>query len=203
MDTTKTLRALAYVSVVYGGFLVITYLAFCYSALWQHEFLPIFPETPQAELTSPAIGSAGSAANASPSPSSPSLNVPNESDFGARPRFRINDDPLAVAFSLQAIAVLLSGLLFLVNGYFLLKHLRKKEHGEIKKFVTSSLLTEEEKAVYEELIKSGGEVTQKQLSVNTGFSPVKIYRVLKRLEAKKIVKSFPYGMTKKIILVEA
>lgn len=189
MDALKVLRILAYASIIYGGFLVITYLAFCYSAVWQHEFLPIFPESPRP-VTTLAI-SANATFNSTAAASLQS------------PRFRINDDPLAVAFSLQAVAILLTGLLFLVNGYFLLKHLTQKEHWETKRFVTSSLLTEEEKAVYDDLIKSGGEVTQKQLAVNTGFSAVKTYRVLKRLEEKKVVKSFPYGMTKKIILNEA
>ncbi len=190
IDELKALRILAYVSVVYGGFLLITYGAFCYSALWQREFLPIFPEAPRT--ASGLNGDFGSAANFS-----------NATGFQARPRFRINDDPLAVAFSLQAIALLLTGIVFLVNGYFLLAHLKKKEHRDLKRFVTSSLLTDEEKAVYDDLVKSGGQATQKQLSLNTGFSPVKTYRLIKRLEAKKVVKSFPYGMTNKIILNEA
>lgn len=189
MDELKALRTLAYVSVVYGGFLAITYFAFCYSALWQHEFLPIFPEAPRSSEFNREFNS--------------TMNFTNGTGFQARPRFRISEDPLAVAFSLQAIAILLTGIIFLVNGYFLLRHLRRKEHRDIKQFVTSSLLTDEEKTVYDELIKSGGEATQKQLSLTTGFSAVKTYRVIKRLENKKIVKSFPYGMTNKIVLNEA
>jgi len=183
------LKALAYVCVVYGGFLLITYGAFCYSAIWQHEFLPIFPEAPREQQGLNEFNS--------------TMNFTNASAVQARPRFRINEDPLATVFSLQAIAVLLTGVLLLVNGYFLLNHLHAREHKEIKQFVTSSLLTDEEKKVYDELLKSGGEVTQKQLALNTGFSAVKTYRLIKRLENKKIVKSFPYGMTNKIILNEA
>ena len=125
--------------------------------------------------------------------------------FVPSPRLRRNalEDPLAVVFSLQSLAILLTGVLFLVNSYFLLGYVRRKEHDEVKKFVTSSLLTEEERAVYEDLIRCGGQATQKQLSLDTGFSAVKTYRVLKRLEDKKIIKSFPYGMTKKIVLNEA
>jgi uncharacterized membrane protein len=202
MDSLKALRPLTYVSLIYGGFLVITYLAFCYSALWQHEFLPIFPEAPrEASRIEPTINAA---VNATPNAAfNAPLNVSGAAGFQARPRFRISEDPLAVAFSPQAIAVLLTGILFIVNGYFLLRHLRHKERKETRRFVTSSLLTDEEKAVYDELIKCGGQATQKQLALNTGFSAVKTYRVLKRLEGKKVVKSFPYGMTKKIILNEA
>ena len=193
IDELKALRILAYVSVVYGGFLLITYGAFCYSALWQREFLPIFPETPRQ------ASGLNEASNTPPN----FTNATGAANFQERPRFRITEDPLAVAFSLQAIALLLTGIVFLVNGYFLLAHLKKKEHRDLKRFVTSSLLTDEEKAVYDDLVKSGGQATQKQLSLNTGFSPVKTYRLIKRLEAKKVVKSFPYGMTNKIILNEA
>lgn len=73
---------------------------------------------------------------------------------------------------------------------------------ETKRFVISSLLTNEEKIVYDELVRRDGEATQKQLSTTTGFSPVKIYRVIQRLEGKGIVKSYPFGMTNKIILKE-
>ncbi|MEM0475759.1 MAG: hypothetical protein QW343_03120 [Candidatus Norongarragalinales archaeon] len=193
MDYSKNLRAIAYVSFVYGGFLVITYLAFCYSALWRHEFLPIFPETPREAprfAPSPAVGALNASINAT------------AFAFRAQ-RLRSVEEPLAIVLSPQAIAVLLTGLLLVVNGYFLFLHFRRKEQKEIKRFVTSSLLTDDEKTVYDELVKCGGEATQKQLSLTTGFSAVKTYRVLKRLEAKKVVKSYPYGMTNKIILNEA
>jgi uncharacterized membrane protein len=180
MDTMKVLRALAYLSLVLGGFLVILFLAFSYSAIWRHEFLPLFPENPGRLAP-----------------------VNNASEGFPLARFPQNEDPFAVVFSLQSIAILLIGVIFLVNGYYLLKHLRHKEHAEVKKFVTSSLLSNEEKAVYDELLKCGGEATQKQLSLNTGYSAVKVYRVIKRLEGKQVVKTFPYGMTKKIVLNES
>lgn len=184
----KPLRIMGYVSLVYGGFLVLLFLTFAYSAFWQREFLPIFPENPAMR----AAESNGSAFNETLANGS---FVPSP-----RPRRNALEDPLAVVFSLQSLAILLTGLVFLVNSYFLLGYVRRKEHGEVKKFVTSSLLTDEERAVYEQLIRNGGESTQKQLSLDAGFSAVKTYRVLKRLEDKKIIKSFPYGMTKKIVL---
>ncbi len=181
LKDSRPLRPLAYVSLIYGGFLVITYLAFVYFAVWRHEFLPIFPENPRfASQLDNATGA-----------------------FPPRRELEAHADPLASAFSPQALGVLFTGLLFLANGYFLLAHLREKEHKETKDFVISSLLTEEEKAVYDALAKAGGQATQKQLSLSTGFSPVKAYRVIKRLEGKKIVQSFPFGMTKKIVLNEA
>ncbi len=164
------------------------FLALSYFAIWQHEFLPVFPENPGRRLAE---------VNQSLAPMLSPTMTPLPT------RFERAEDPLAFVFSLQAIAILLTGVLLVVNGYFLVNYVRRKEHREIKKFVTSSLLTSEEKTVYEELIKRGGEATQKQLALDAGFSPVKVYRVLKRLEGKKVVKSFPYGMTKKIILNEA
>jgi uncharacterized membrane protein len=103
----------------------------------------------------------------------------------------------------MSLAILLTGLLFLANGYFLLKHLGAEEKKETRKFILSSLLTDEEKEAFDYLAGRGGEATQKQLSTDLGFSAVKTYRVLKRLEGKKVLKSFPYGMTKKIVLEKA
>jgi hypothetical protein len=179
MALERPLRFLSYASLVLGGFLVITYLAFCYSAVWQHEFLPIFPEN-QRQLFAPNNSS--------------SLN-----ETMRRPE-RFVENPLSIVFSPQAIGLLAIGIFLIANGYLLLKHLHRKETSEVKKFITSSLLTDEEKTFYDELLKCGGEATQKQLSLSTGFSAVKTYRVLKRLEDKKVIKTFPYGMTKKIVL---
>jgi uncharacterized membrane protein len=183
----RALRALAYFSLVYGGFLVIAYVVFAYYAVWQHEFLPVFP-TERGMRGFEARNISAPFLNASVPP-------PQE-------RLRIQGDPFAPVLSPATLGILFTGAVFLVNGYFLLKHLRRKENKETKRFVISSLLTEDEKTVYDELVKRDGEATQKQLSTLTGFSAVRTYRVLQRLESKKIIKSFPFGMTKKIVLKE-
>ncbi len=184
----REMRVLAYATMIAGGFLVIAYLAFAYFAVWQHEFLPVFPEGPR--FNAPMQNASA-----------------NFSETGAmRPRFerfRGENDPWSAVLSPQALGILLVGLLMLANGVYLLSYLRQKEHKDTKKFVISSLLTDEEKAVFEELAHSGGQATQKQLSMRTGFGAVKTYRVIRRLEEKKIVKYFPFGMTKKIILNES
>ncbi|MBI5229355.1 hypothetical protein HY991_04545 [Candidatus Micrarchaeota archaeon] len=176
----RVLRALCYFSLVYGGFLVIAYLVFAYYAVWQHEFLPGFPGSP------PRVFEARNGSM---------LTIPPG-------RARFSGDPLSQVLSLPALLILFTGIVFLVNGYYLQKYLRQKENKETKRFVISSLLTDEEKTVYDELIKRGGEATQKQLSASTGFSAVKTYRTLQRLEKKNIIKAYPFGMTKKIILRE-
>ena len=62
------------------------------------------------------------------------------------------------------------------------------------------LLLPEEKSVMEELKKSGGELTQKELSNRTGIPKVKLHRVLSKMEKKSIIKRYPYGMTKKVMI---
>jgi uncharacterized membrane protein len=182
------MRALAYATMIAGGFLVITYLAFAYFAVWRHEFLPVFPEGPRFAASPPNDGMNLSA----------SVMVRGRVD-----RLRGEIDPWSAIFSPQALGILISGALMLSNGVYLLGYLRRKEHKDTKKFVISSLLTDEEKAVYEELSRCGGQATQKQLSTRTGFGAVKTYRVIRRLEEKKVVKGFPFGMPRKIILNEA
>lgn len=183
----RELKAFGYATLVVGGFLILTYFAFAYFAVWRHEFLPVFPENPRFE---PFSGNDSGAINLTAS-------------AGFSPRRRPVEEPLSQIFSPQALGLLLVGLLLSANGYFLLRFLRQKEVGDTKKFVISSLLTPEEKAVFDQLVASAGQSTQKQLALSTGFSPVKTYRLLKRLEGKKILKSYPYGMTNKIVLVES
>ena len=167
-----------YFSLIWGGFLVITYLALSYSAIWRQEFLPVFPES------GPRLA--------------PIDNFTNGTLEGPR-KVR---DPISLLLSPQSLAILFTGIFLLANGYFLLWNTQQKEKSDTKKMVIASMLTPEEKTVYEVLQKSKGQATQKQLSMQTGYSAVKTYRTIKRLEAKQIVKTFPFGMTKKIMLNE-
>lgn len=182
----NALKFLAFFSLFYGGFLVLTYGVFAYSALLRHEFLPIFPQYAGGRFES--------------------RNVSFPSNFSSpfvSPRFeRVPPDPLKHVLSPAALGIFFTGIAFLVNSFFLFKHVYSRERREQRNFIVSSLLTEDEKIVYDALAKRGGELTQKQVSALTGFSAVKVYRVLKRLESKNVVKSFPFGMTKKIILRE-
>ncbi|MEK6954473.1 MAG: hypothetical protein AABX01_05670 [Candidatus Micrarchaeota archaeon] len=182
----KELRILGYVSLIYGGFLVIAYLALAYSAIWRNEFLPVFPENPR-------FASQGSLSGSINNGSFP------PQDFE---RFRQVRDPYSLVFSPQSLGILLTGMLLIINGYYLQKHLRQKENKETKKFLLSTLLTDEEKTIYDELVKAGGQLTQKQLAIKGGFSAVKTFRILRRMEDKKLLKSFEFGMTKKIVLNE-
>lgn len=207
----KHLRMLGYASLVIGGFLVLSYAVLAYFAIWQHEFFLVSPPT-GARI----IATTGNGTEFIEMASRPNASGFNGSRFNetanATPRFppgerdrlfvNVSIDPMSQVVSPVALGILLMGLFFLYNGYALITHTRKVERKETRKFVISSLLTGDEKVFYDELAKANGEATQKQLSSSTGYSAVKTYRILKRLEAKKIVRSFPFGMTNKIVLEE-
>jgi uncharacterized membrane protein len=178
------LRGLAYFSLVYGGFLVIAYSTVVYNSIWHQEFTPNVQFNRTEAFNSSVL----------PSP------FPADRPFRDRGLESIRANPLSQILALQNLAILLTGMAFLINGYVLFKYLQEKDKKETKKFVIRTLLSDDEKQVYEYLIKNGGESTQKQISLNTGFSAVQTYRLLQRLESKKVVKSFPFGMTKKIVI---
>ena len=109
-------------------------------------------------------------------------------------------NPYAFVLSPFSIIILLSGIGFVLNGYILLKYVRHKELRKTKSATVLSILTDDEKKAYSALEESDGNITQKNLSEILGFSPVKTHRVIARLEQKNLVKSYEFGMTKKIIL---
>jgi hypothetical protein len=103
-------------------------------------------------------------------------------------------------FSPQILIDLISGVVFIVAGLSIWYLVREKEIDTLKEELADIFLLPEEKSIIDELKKAGGEVTQRELAVKTGLSKVKIHRVLNKLENKKIVKRYPYGMTKKIVI---
>ncbi len=52
----------------------------------------------------------------------------------------------------------------------------------------------------EEEREAGGKLTQKELSVKAGFSPVKTHRVIHRLKSKGAVETHAFGMTNMVVL---
>jgi len=206
----KHLRTLGYASLILGGFLVLSYAVLAYFAIWQHEFFLVTPSTGGRIIATSGNISASVTTTVGMSP------VPGDFRFNetgnASPRFppdrgdrlfvNMSVDPMSQVLSPIWLGILLMGMFFLYNGYALITHTRKVEHKETRKFVISSLLTGDEKVFYDELVKANGEATQKQLSSATDYNAVKTYRIIKRLEAKKIVRSFPFGMTNKIVLEE-
>lgn len=68
--------------------------------------------------------------------------------------------------------------------------------------VARRLLESDERQVVDELVKAGGSLLQKELSWDTGFSRVKIHRILVRLIRRGVVASEKYYNTNKITLAD-
>jgi len=62
-------------------------------------------------------------------------------------------------------------------------------------------LLESEKAAINALRKAKGELWQKQIQLTTGFSKAKLSRVIRDLEARRLIKKIPIGNTNKIKLI--
>jgi len=118
-------------------------------------------------------------------------------EFGGR--FRPLN-PVGFITSPASLVLLLVAIVSILGGISIYNLVREKEIKSTKDDLTSILLSPEEKAVISEIKKMSGDITQSQLVKKTGLSKVKIHRVLIRLESKRIVKKYQYGLTNKIVL---
>ena len=124
-------------------------------------------------------------------------------------RILSNKSPMSVMvlqrFSLIImIAGFTSFVVSLLSGIALMKIRHMKVVSEAKaesdNEVSEDVLTPEELKVVKILGKNDGTMTQKDLVAETKMSKVRIHRLIKRLEAKKVLKKFAYGMTNRIKL---
>jgi hypothetical protein len=106
----------------------------------------------------------------------------------------------AILTSPFSLMLLFVGISSTLGGVSIWQLAREKELKFIKENISSLLLAPEEKVIIEELKKANGELNQNQLVKKTGFSKVKVHRALTRLETRKIVKRYPYGLTNKVVL---
>jgi uncharacterized membrane protein len=113
---------------------------------------------------------------------------------------RMQANPESTLTSPFALMLLVDGVFSIAGGISLWQLIREKELMSVKENISSLLLAPEEKTIIEELKKSGGQLNQNQLVKRTGLSKVKVHRALVRLETRKIVKKYPYGLTNKIVL---
>jgi uncharacterized membrane protein len=125
------------------------------------------------------------------------LNQSNMTPFGARD-FR--GLPAARRFPSESFIDLIGGIMFIVAGITIWRLVSEEELDHLREELSDTFLLPEEKAVIGELKKAGGEITQRELVNRTGLGKVKIHRVLGKLESKDIVRRYPYGMTKKIVI---
>jgi len=93
------------------------------------------------------------------------------------------------------IAVILA--IALIFFFLVIPYIKKKrEKKEIK-----AELMESEKKIVNSLKRSNGELWQKQIQLNTGFSKAKLSRLIRDLEAREVIKKIPIGNTNKIKLI--
>jgi len=111
---------------------------------------------------------------------------------------RIN--PIEMITSPLLIFIFVGAMISILSAIAIRSLTHEKEIKKVKADLTSLYLTPEEKHAISELENSGGELTQKELSDRTGYSRVKIHRIMQKLESKKIIRKIPYGQTNKIIL---
>jgi uncharacterized membrane protein len=76
----------------------------------------------------------------------------------------------------------------------------KEIEDKASKEVSADVLLPDEKVIIKILEKSQGVSTQKELVSESKLTKVKVHRILKKLEAKKIVSKYDFGMTKRIRL---
>ena len=164
---------------LFGGFAIISYGTQVYSALWEPSLMSSLR---------------GETENFSNFP------TPNETNFSGFRERQVIQNPAGIIFSPISVALLLTGIVSIVGGFSIWDLTREKEIKSAKKVLLDSFLMPEEKKVVEEIEKHGGAIKQNELAKNTGFSRVKIHRIIKNLESKNLIVKNEYGMTNKIVL---
>lgn len=117
-----------------------------------------------------------------------------------RARLITEFSPIAVLTSPFSFMLLFVGITSISGGISIWHLVREKELKSVKEDISSLLLTPEEKAIVNELKKANGKLSQNELVRRTGFSKVKVHRILVKLEMRKIVRKYPYGLTNKVVL---
>jgi len=105
---------------------------------------------------------------------------------------------IKTAFGVLAIIFLMGMILSFIAANEL-----SKKHEDIVEVVEEKnfdYLMPEEKDVVELLKKNDNAMTQKEIAIELGLSKVKVHRLIKRLEQKKVIKKYEYGMTNKVKL---
>lgn len=160
-----------------GGFSLVLCILQTYSAFWGFETFNLLRERRIENLSAQL----------------------NRSFDGERPSVE-PPSPQALLTSPISLLLLFVGIISTMGGISVWQLTREKELKSAKEDITNLLLTPEEKAIIGELKKADGKLNQNQLVKKTGFSKVKVHRALARLEMRKIVKKYPYGLTNKVVL---
>jgi uncharacterized membrane protein len=106
-----------------------------------------------------------------------------------------------------SIALILLSLFGMFIGSLTYYFISEKYEKKITKMqkdasLTLKFLEREEKAIMTSILNHKGKTTQSEIARDTGLSRVKIFRSLKKLEEKDIIRKKPHGMTNSIELEE-
>jgi uncharacterized membrane protein len=174
---------------LFGGYSLILYLMQFYSMFWQTETVmgimregDVFP----APVFSPQLREE---------------NISNRTNATISPRRNfVITNPSSLLFSPFSITFLIMGIISLIAGLSIWSLTREKEIKSTKKALLDIFLLPEEKKVISEIEKYGGSLTQSEIVKSTGFSRVKVHRIIRNLERKNLIMKQQYGMTNKIVL---
>ena len=173
---------------LFGGYSLILYLMQIYSIFWQTETVmgirregeifptPVFSHDLREE------------------------NISNRTNISINPRNFVIANPSSLLFSPFSITFLIMGIISLLAGFSIWNLIREKEIKSTKKAILDMFLLPEEKKVLSEIEKYGGSITQSEIVKTTGFSRVKVHRIIRNLERKNLIVKQQYGMTNKIVL---
>jgi len=177
---------------MFGGFLLTTYAFTAYSTLWGSDI----SQPPHNE----SVNGSRDGVNESSDQHRFSREVPGMPPFIPRRVLGEGISPLEMLTSPFMMFSLIGGLISIGSGISIRNLMHKKQIRKVKEDLTELYLTEEEKKVMSHLESVESEMTQKELTDRTGYSRVKVHRIIQKLEAKKLVRKIPYGQTNKIIL---
>ncbi|MBL7051656.1 MAG: hypothetical protein ISS01_01050 [Nanoarchaeota archaeon] len=112
---------------------------------------------------------------------------------------------LAITTAFGSITSFLAGIALMRSSQKVIvteavKETEKKVEEKHENKIDSDVLLPDEKKIIGILENHNGYMTQRDLVIESKFSKVKIHRLLKNLEAKKVISKYAFGMTNRIRL---
>ncbi|MDD3159887.1 MAG: hypothetical protein PHQ98_02890 [Candidatus ainarchaeum sp.] len=118
------------------------------------------------------------------------------------PNFNRGFNPMKILLAPLSASLLIGGIVSLIAGISIWTLTRKKEKKQITHHVTNSLLLPDEKKIFDLLKNNPNGLTQSKLVIDSNLTKVKVHRIIKKFEDKKLVEKYKFGTTNKIILKE-
>lgn len=164
----------------------MVYLLQVYSVIWQTDMVSAV-RNERANFTAPVL--------------SHELRKDNISGFNrSLPSGLASVDPSLLLLSPFSLILLFTGIVSISGGFSIWNLVREREIKSTRKQLLDVFLLPEEKKILAEIEKYGGALIQSEIVKITGFSRVKVHRVIRNLEKKNLIMKQEYGMTNKIVL---